>query len=112
MLDKFIFKLNKTTKTTKYWICTLIECSAKIHTNLNDQLIKMTGEHCHPPEKEKIDVREFRVTVKQRVIDETTPVPRVYDEECAKAMLSPAVIAVLSSEREKSNQILFLCILC
>ncbi|CAF4641679.1 unnamed protein product [Rotaria sp. Silwood1] len=28
--NNYIFKLNKTTATTKYWICTLNECLAKI----------------------------------------------------------------------------------
>lgn len=106
--DKYLFKLNKSTTTTKYWICTLIECSAKIHTNINDHFIKMIGEHCHPAESERIDVREFRENVKQRAIHETTPIPRIYDEEYAKATLSTAAIAILPSEREISKQILFL----
>ncbi|CAF1405954.1 unnamed protein product [Rotaria sordida] len=60
----------------------------------------MVGEHCHLQESEKIDIHAFREKVKQRVIDETIPIPRIYDEECAKTTLSTAVIAVLSSERE------------
>ena len=39
----------------------------------------MIGEHCHPQETEKIDVREFREKVKQRVIYETTPIAGYYD---------------------------------
>ncbi|CAF5084080.1 unnamed protein product, partial [Rotaria sp. Silwood1] len=65
--DKYIFKLNKTTTTTKYWICTFNGCSAKIHTNINDQFLKIIGEHCHSQESENIDVRDFREKVKQRV---------------------------------------------
>ena len=38
--NNYVFKLNKTTTTTKYWICKLNGCAAKIHTNLNNQLIK------------------------------------------------------------------------
>ncbi|CAF1666654.1 unnamed protein product [Rotaria magnacalcarata] len=93
--DEYIFKLNKATTTSKYWICAHTACSAKIHTNTNNQLTKMTGEHSHVPEKETIVVREFREKIKQRAIEETTPIPRIYDEECAKAMLSTAAIAVL-----------------
>ncbi|CAF2058936.1 unnamed protein product [Rotaria magnacalcarata] len=98
--DKYLFKLNKSTTTKKYWICTLTECSAKTHTNTNDHFIKMIGEHCHSAESEMIDVREFRENVKQRAIHETTPIQRIYDEECAKAILSTAAIAILPSERE------------
>ncbi|CAF3128721.1 unnamed protein product, partial [Rotaria sp. Silwood2] len=76
VLDKYIFKLNKTTKTVKYWICTLIKCSAKVHTNLYDELIKIIGEHCHRPEKETIDVREFRARAKQA---KTTAIQRRID---------------------------------
>lgn len=100
--NNYLFKVNKTTATTKYWICTNSGCSAKIHTDLNNQLIKTTGDHNHAPEKEKIEVREFREKVKQRAINETTPIPRIYDEESAKAMLSDVVIAILPSEREMS----------
>jgi hypothetical protein len=113
VLNKYIFKLNKTTTTTttmKYWICTLIECSAKLHTNASNEFIKVIDQHSHPPDKENIDVREFREKVKQRAMCETTPIPRIYDEECEKAMLSRAAIAVLPAEREISKQILFLCV--
>ncbi|CAF4946425.1 unnamed protein product [Rotaria sp. Silwood1] len=101
--DKYIFKLNKTTTTAKYWICTFNACSAKIHTNINDQFLKIIREDCHPQESENIDVRDFREKVKQRVKHETTAIPRIYDEECEKAMLSTAAIAALPSEREINN---------
>ncbi|CAF2054146.1 unnamed protein product, partial [Rotaria magnacalcarata] len=105
LIDEYVFKLNKNTTTTKYWIYTLNECSAKVHTDLNSQFIKIVGDHNHFPEKEQLEVREFREKVKQRAIHETTPIPRIYDEECAKAMLSNATIAALPSEREMSSGI-------
>ena len=101
----YIFKLNKTTTTTKYWKCTNNGCSAKIHTGVHDKLVKIIDHHNHPPEKEDIQVREFREKVKHRAINETTPIRRIYDEECEKAMLSSATIAVLPSEREMSTNI-------
>jgi hypothetical protein len=106
--NKFIFKLNKSTINTKYWICTFSGCAVKIHTSINDEFIKMIGKHCHPAEEEIIGVREFRENVKQRAICETTPIPRIYDEECEKAMLSPSAIAILPSEREISKRIMFM----
>ena len=81
------------------------ECLVKVHTNTNDKLIKIVGEHCHLQESETVDIRAFREKVKQRVVNETTPIPRIYDEECAKTTLSAAAIAVLPSEREISKQI-------
>ncbi|CAF3739739.1 unnamed protein product [Rotaria socialis] len=105
LADEYVFKLNKNTTTTKYWICTLNGCSAKVHTDLNSQFIKIVGDHNHFPEKEQLEVREFREKVKQRAIHETTPIPRIYYEECAKAMRSNATIAALPSEREMSSGI-------
>ncbi|CAF1277492.1 unnamed protein product [Rotaria sp. Silwood1] len=72
---------------------------------MSDQLVKIIGEHCHSTEQELIDVRELRAKVKQRAIDETTPIPRIYEEECAKAMLSNTVIALLPSEREINSAV-------
>ncbi|CAF5175912.1 unnamed protein product, partial [Rotaria magnacalcarata] len=85
LADEYVFKLNKNTTTTNYWICTLNGCSAKVHTDLNSRFIKIVGDHNHFPEKEQLEIREFREKVKQRAIHETTPIPRIYDEECAKA---------------------------
>ncbi|CAF4695774.1 unnamed protein product, partial [Rotaria socialis] len=55
--------------------------------------------------KETIEVREFREKVKQREVNETAPIPRIYDEECAKAKLSDATTAILPSEREMNSGI-------
>ncbi|CAF3215169.1 unnamed protein product [Rotaria socialis] len=55
--------------------------------------------------EETIEVREFREEVKQRAINETTPIPRIYDKECAKAKLSDATTAILPSEREMNSGI-------
>ncbi|CAF0948876.1 unnamed protein product [Rotaria sp. Silwood1] len=38
--NEYTFKLNKTTTTTKYWKCTYNGGSSKIHTDLNDKLLK------------------------------------------------------------------------
>ncbi|CAF3660333.1 unnamed protein product [Rotaria socialis] len=55
--------------------------------------------------EETIEVREFREEVKQRAINETTPIPRIYDKECAKAKLSDATTPILPSEREMNSGI-------
>ncbi|CAF1192349.1 unnamed protein product [Rotaria magnacalcarata] len=105
--DDYTFKLNKTTTSTKYWICTINGCAAKVHTDLNNGLMKTVGYHSHLPEKEKLEVRELREKIKQRAINETTPIPRIYDEECTKAMLSNTAIAILPSEREMTCSCVF-----
>ena len=62
--DEYTFKLNKATTTTKYWICTINGCAAKVHTDLTNILMKTAGNHSHLPEKEKIEVREVREKIK------------------------------------------------
>ena len=85
-------------------ICTFNGCSAKAHTTVENTMVKQIGEHCHPAEEETI-VREFRARVKERAVQETTPIPRIYDEECEKIILSLAAISILPSEREMSNRV-------
>ena len=75
-----------------------------LHTDKNDVLIKIKGEHSHPPEPEKLEVRTFKQVLKERAINETTPIPKIYDEESAKAGLTASSIAILPSEREMSKQ--------
>lgn len=103
VIDDYMFKLNRESKTTKYWICTFGGCLSKVHTTLDNQLIEILEQHNHPSEKEKIEVRKFREKVKERAVNETTPVPQIYEEECARMMLSFAAITILPSEREMSK---------
>ncbi|CAF1445897.1 unnamed protein product [Rotaria magnacalcarata] len=56
--DDYTFKLNKATTTTKYWICTINGCAAKVNTDLNNWLMKTVGNHSHLPGKEKLEVCE------------------------------------------------------
>ena len=110
VIDDYMFKLNRESKTTKYWICTFGGCLSKVHTTLDNQLIEILEQHNHPSEKEKIEVRKFREKVKERAVNETTPVLQIYEEECARMMLSFAAITILPSEREMSK-IWFFCII-
>ena len=48
------------TITNNYWICTINYCAAKVHTDLNNRLIKTVCNHSHLPGKEKLEVRDAR----------------------------------------------------
>ncbi|CAF1067047.1 unnamed protein product [Rotaria sordida] len=100
VIDNYVFKLNKTTTTTKYYRCEHRECGATVHTDINDVLLKTKGDHCHVIEPEKNKIRIFKQVVKERAINESTPIPKIYEEESAKMILSPATIAILPSQRE------------
>ncbi|CAF2043457.1 unnamed protein product [Rotaria magnacalcarata] len=69
IVNEYIFKLNKTTTTTKYWKCVVNSCSAKIHTDVNGHLVKINDEHRHPSEKETNEVREFREKPSQTSVE-------------------------------------------
>ncbi|CAF4263778.1 unnamed protein product, partial [Rotaria socialis] len=58
--DDYTFKLNKTTTSTKYWICTINGCAAKVHTDLNNGLMKTVGNHSHLPEKENLSLISYK----------------------------------------------------
>jgi len=103
VIDDYIFKFNRESKTTKYWICTFSGCLAKVRTTLDNQLIEFSDKHNHPSEKEKIEVRKFREKVKERAVNETTPVPQIYEQECARMILFFSAITILPSEREMSK---------
>jgi hypothetical protein len=103
ILNSYIYKLNKNTTKVKYYRCDDRSCSVTLHTDKNDVLIKINGDHCHLPEPEKAEIRTFRQILKERAINEATPISKIYDEESAKAGLTTSSIAVLPSEREIST---------
>ncbi len=53
VLDDYIFKLNRQSKTNKYWICTISGCLSKARTTLDNQMIEFIDKHNHPSEKDK-----------------------------------------------------------
>ena len=64
-INDYVFKLNRESKSAKYWICTFNGCLSKVHTTLDNQFIQLIDKHDHPSEKEKVEVRKFREKVKE-----------------------------------------------
>lgn len=90
--EGFIYKINKQTSTKIYWICKTKNCGASIHTDLNCNFMQSNGTHNHLVEPEEIEIKRFREALKERVINETTPISKIYDEEMVKANLSPETL--------------------
>ncbi|CAF1023652.1 unnamed protein product [Rotaria sordida] len=88
----YVYRLKKSTKKVKYWVCQSNSCAANVHTNANDQFIKANGRHQHLPAPERIELRDLKHTVKKRVENETTSVPKIYEEELARSNLSAAAL--------------------
>jgi hypothetical protein len=93
VLDGFVFKLNKRTSTKIYLKCTVMNCTAHVHTDVNNKLLNTTGEHNHLLEPENLKVKQFRTVLKERMINETVPIQKIYDEEIVKAKFSPEILA-------------------
>ena len=91
--DGFIYKINKQTPSKIYWICKTKNCRAHVHTDLNNNFLAKSGEHNHLLEPEDHHVQNFRGILKERVMNETVPIGKIYDEEIGKAQFSPEVLA-------------------
>ncbi|CAF5132619.1 unnamed protein product, partial [Rotaria sp. Silwood1] len=89
-----------TTSTTKYYRCVDSCCTVTARTVLEDIILNIKGDHCHPSEPEEIQIRTFKQVVKALAISESTPIPQIYDEEAARIDLSTLSIAALPSQRE------------
>jgi len=67
-LDNCIFRCNRTTETKKYYRCFDPQCTVTVHTDLNDIVLNIKNDHCHPPEPEEVQIRTFKQVVKTRAI--------------------------------------------
>src|SRR5579862_1002578 len=93
VLNSFVYQLNKSTQKVKYWKCEIKTCSAGVHTDSNNQFLKKCGEHDgHMPSPEIIAVRKMKKLVKDRVIQETTPIGQIFDDELARSQLSQTAL--------------------
>lgn len=98
--DGFVYKINKQTSAKIYWICKTKNCRAHVHTDRNNDFLVASGEHNHLLEPEDNQVHHFRGILKERVINETAPISKIYDEEIVKAQFSPEVLAKVPLIRE------------
>jgi hypothetical protein len=102
VIDDYVFQQSgKTTIATTYWACQLKDCSAVAHTDTKSGVLtKQKNIHCHPPVPEKIQVRRLMNKVKIRIINETTAIGQIYDQEIAKADLSKIALVMASTTNE------------
>jgi hypothetical protein len=93
LLNQYLFKCNKTTESKKYWICIKAGCGVSARTNLNDEFLLITGDHNHVAESDILENKILKEKMKDRILNETTSITKIYDEEIAKTHLSEAVTA-------------------
>ncbi|CAF1280202.1 unnamed protein product [Didymodactylos carnosus] len=68
-------------------------CTAHIHTDTNNNFLQAIGKHIHLLEPENLEVKRFRRVLKERVINETASIQKIYDEEIVKGHFSPEILA-------------------
>ncbi|CAF1550452.1 unnamed protein product, partial [Rotaria sordida] len=93
--DNYLFRCNKTTASKKYWMCTEHGCGVYIHTSLTKELICVSGNHNHPANPDQLEAKLLRDKMKERILAETIPITKIYDEEIVKANLSKGATAIL-----------------
>jgi hypothetical protein len=96
------YTLNKDRGSVKYWRCKERTCSATVNTDANDQIVSHSSDHNHFSTPEHIELLPFRHEVNRRVLAESIPIGRIYDEELANASLSfPALSIALTSKEAR-----------
>ncbi|CAF2534418.1 unnamed protein product [Rotaria sp. Silwood2] len=100
----YVYRLKRPTVKVKYCVWQSNGCAASVHTNTNDDFIKANGHHRHMPAPERIELRDLKNKVKDRVQGETTSVPKIYEEELARSNLSSVALtlAPLTVEDKKT----------
>lgn len=101
--DGFVYHLNRTRQQTKYWRCKVRTCSTYIRTDQNNQYLEKSGDHNgHLPNPENIELTSFRHKLKERVVNETTAIGKIYESELASACLTEGALVMASSVDEAS----------
>ncbi|CAF1550417.1 unnamed protein product, partial [Adineta ricciae] len=104
--DGYVYTLNKDRGTVKYWRCEDRSCSAFLHTDGNNKYKAHTGTHVgHLPSPERVELMALSRKVKERVVKETTPIARIYEQELAAAQLSRTALALAPSARERQSSL-------
>ena len=92
--EGYVYRLKKSTNKVKYWSGQSNGCAANVHTDVNDQFIKVNGQHGHLPAPERNELCELKNKVKERVVAETTSVPQIYEEELKRSNMSSVALVL------------------
>ena len=100
LLNQFMFKCNKTTPVKKYWVCSEQGCGVSVHTTLNGELLLTTGDHEHFARPDILETKVLREKMKNRILNETTSITKIYDDEISNASLSDEGTALFPTVAE------------
>lgn len=96
-----VYRCNKKTPRKKYWKCVVRGCTMSVHTDENDvYLCGGKSDHDHEPNSDLIQAKRLRQQMKQRVLNELTPIAMIYEEETAKSSVDRTVLATFPTNQE------------
>ena len=89
-------------------------CSMFVHTDENDMYL-CGGKFDHEPNSDLIRIICLRQKMKNRVLNELTPINVIYEEETVKAALNERIVATFPTSQEiyeyRVNRIILLVFL-
>ncbi|CAF3511688.1 unnamed protein product [Rotaria sp. Silwood2] len=101
VLNDYLYKCNKKTAKKKYWMCTSKGCKMYVHTDSNDvYLCGGTDPHDHESNPEMIAVKDVRHKIKDRALNEVTPISMIYEQELSKTSISSTTMAIIPTCHE------------
>ncbi|CAF4428830.1 unnamed protein product [Rotaria socialis] len=104
VFNQYMLKCNKTSLSKKYWVCTEHRYDVYVHTNLENEFLLITGDHNHVINPNTLEIKAIEDKMKNRILNETTSIMKIYDEEIAKVHLSDEGAAELPTVIEyRSN---------
>ncbi|CAF3133772.1 unnamed protein product [Rotaria sp. Silwood2] len=94
----FQIKSYNKTKIIKFWRCSNRNCGVLLHTNLNDEFVRFSGnmtDHSHIPNPAALEIRTLREQMRQRAENELLPLQEIAEQEVRKGLLTGEALAVL-----------------
>ncbi len=67
-----------------------------MHTSVTAELISSSSGHNHCATLDQVEVTLLRNKMKERILDETTSIIKIYDGKMTKANLSKAASAIIT----------------
>ncbi|CAF1317085.1 unnamed protein product [Didymodactylos carnosus] len=82
----------------KFWRCANRNCGVLLHTNLNNQFVRFSGnisDHSHLPNPAASEIRTLREQMQKRAKNEILPLQEIAEQEVRKGLLTGETLAVL-----------------
>ena len=74
----FKYMVNRKTSSKTLWRCSDRKCSGRVTTE--GTTVKITGEHCHPPNEAKLEAEKLKTMLKSKAKESTAPIPKLYND--------------------------------